>query len=105
MRLLLRETPERAAAMGSALRRELGDAIAFVQPQGGLFIWARLTGAGGKVNDGGELARRAIEHNVAFVPGAPFYAAQPDASTLRLSFATVGVEKIEDGVKRLGQAL
>jgi DNA-binding transcriptional MocR family regulator len=96
---------ERAAAMGSALRRELGDAIAFVQPQGGLFIWARLTGAGGKVNDGGELARRAIEHNVAFVPGAPFFAAQPDASTLRLSFATVGVEKIEDGVKRLGQAL
>jgi DNA-binding transcriptional MocR family regulator len=96
---------ERAAAMGSALRRELGDAIAFVQPQGGLFIWARLTGAGGKVNDGGELARRAIEHNVAFVPGAPFFAAQPDASTLRLSFATVGVEKIEEGVKRLGQAL
>ena len=96
---------ERATAMGNALRRELGDAIAFVQPQGGLFIWARLTGAGGKVNDGGELARRAIEHNVAFVPGAPFYAAQPDASTLRLSFATVGVEKIEDGVKRLGQAL
>jgi DNA-binding transcriptional MocR family regulator len=96
---------ERAACMGKALRRELGDAIAFVQPQGGLFIWARLTGAGGKLSDGAELARRAIANNVAFVPGAPFYAEHPDAATLRLSFATVGVEKIEEGVTRLGAAL
>jgi 2-aminoadipate transaminase len=38
---------------------------------------------------------------VAFVPGAPFYAGEPDAATLRLSFATVGVEKIVEGVARL----
>ena len=96
---------ERATCMGNALRRALGDAIHFVQPEGGLFVWARLTGAGGKVSDGAELARRAIANNVAFVPGAPFYAAHPDPATLRLSFATVGVEKIEEGVARLGAAL
>jgi DNA-binding transcriptional MocR family regulator len=96
---------ERALAMGNALRRELGDAIEFVQPQGGLFVWARLTGAGGKVKDGGELAKRAIEKGVAFVPGAPFYASNPDLSTLRLSFATADVAKIEEGVGRLGQAV
>lgn len=96
---------ERAAAMGNALRRELGDAIEFVQPQGGLFIWARLTGTGGRLADGGELARRAIEKGVAFVPGAPFYASRPDVATLRLSFATVGVDRIEEGVRRLAQAL
>ena len=96
---------ERAATMGNALRRELGDALEFVQPQGGLFVWARLTGAGGQVADGGELAKRAIEKGVAFVPGAPFYANNPDHATLRLSFATVGVEKIEEGVGRLGQAI
>lgn len=96
---------ERATAMGNALRRELGDALEFVQPQGGLFVWARLTGAGGKVADGGELAKRAIEKGVAFVPGAPFYANNPDHATLRLSFATVGVDKIEEGVGRLGQAV
>jgi DNA-binding transcriptional MocR family regulator len=96
---------ERAAAMGQALRRELGDAIAFVQPQGGLFVWARLTGAGGQVADGGELAKRAIEKGVAFVPGAPFYANNPDHASLRLSFATVGVDKIEEGVRRLAQAV
>ena len=95
---------ERALAMGHALRCELGDAISFVQPQGGLFVWARLTGAGGKVKDGNELAKRAIEKGVAFVPGLPFYAADPDLSTLRLSFATADVAKIEEGVGRLGRA-
>jgi DNA-binding transcriptional MocR family regulator len=96
---------ERALSMGNALRRELGDAIEFVQPQGGLFVWARLTGTGGKVKDGGEFAKRAIEKGVAFVPGAPFYAKDPDLSTLRLSFATAPVDKIEEGVGRLGQAI
>lgn len=96
---------ERAQALGDALRQELGDAIDFVQPQGGLFVWARLTGAGGKVADGNVLAKRAIDQGVAFVPGTPFYCANPDHATLRLSFATADVEKIREGVARLAQAL
>ncbi|MCE1191113.1 MAG: PLP-dependent aminotransferase family protein [Acidovorax sp.] len=96
---------ERAQAMGDALRKELGDAIAFVQPQGGLFVWARLTGAGGKVADGNVLAQRAIEKGVAFVPGSPFFCANPDHATFRLSFATADADKIREGVARLGQAL
>ena len=96
---------ERAQAMGDALRRELGDAISFVPPQGGLFVWARLTGAGGKVADGNVLAQRAIEKGVAFVPGTPFFCAEPDHATLRLSFATADVDKIREGVARLAQAV
>ncbi len=96
---------ERAQAMGDALRKELGDAIAFVQPQGGLFVWARLTGAGGKVADGNAFAKRAIEQGVAFVPGTPFFCAHPDPATLRLSFATADVDKIREGVARLARAL
>ena len=96
---------ERARTMGEALRTELGDAISFSQPGGGLFFWARLTGAGGKVQDGNELAKRAIEKGVAFVPGTPFFASQPDHATLRLSFATADMAKIREGVARLGQAL
>ncbi len=95
----------RARAMGDALRGELGDAIDFVQPQGGLFVWARLTGAGGKLADGNEFARRAIEQGVAFVPGAPFYCANPDLSTLRLSFATADEDRIREGIARLRKAL
>jgi DNA-binding transcriptional MocR family regulator len=96
---------ERARTMAEALRQELGDAIEFTAPQGGLFFWARLTGAGGRVRDAGEFAKRAIEQGVAFVPGAPFFARDPDPATLRLSFATADVDRIRAGAARLGKAL
>jgi DNA-binding transcriptional MocR family regulator len=96
---------ERARVMAESLRRELGDAIEFNQPQGGMFFWARLTGANGQPANAAEFAKRAIDKLVAFVPGAPFYAHDPDLATLRLSFATADVAKIEEGIARLGQAL
>ncbi|HMN22110.1 MAG TPA: PLP-dependent aminotransferase family protein [Ottowia sp.] len=95
----------RAGVMGEALRRELGPAIDFVPPRGGLFVWARLTGAGGKLADGNAFARKAIEQGVAFVPGVPFYCANPDPSTLRLSFATADEDRIREGIARLARAL
>ena len=91
--------------MGNALKRELGDAIEFTQPEGGWFFWARLTGEGAKIQDAGEFAKRAIEQGVAFVPGAPFYAADPDVPTFRLSFANADVGKILEGVGRLEKAV
>jgi 2-aminoadipate transaminase len=96
---------ERARTMAESLRKELGDAIEFTEPQGGLFFWARLTGAGGKTKDAGEFAKRAIEQGVAFVPGAPFFAKDADPATLRLSFATADVGKIREGMTRLAKAL
>ena len=96
---------ERCDAMADSLRRELGDAITFTQPQGGLFFWARLTGAHGGPTDAAAFARKAIQELVAFVPGAPFFAADPDHATLRLSFATADVAKIREGVARLAKAL
>jgi 2-aminoadipate transaminase len=96
---------ERARTMGESLQRELGDAITFTQPGGGLFFWARLTGAGGKTTDAGAFAKQAIKQLVAFVPGAPFFAKNPDVATLRLSFATADVAKIREGMERLGKAL
>jgi DNA-binding transcriptional MocR family regulator len=96
---------ERARVMAESLRSVLGDAVAFNQPQGGMFFWARLTGAQGRSNSAPDFAKRAIAQGVAFVPGAPFFAHDPDVATFRLSFATVGVEKIQEGIVRLGLAL
>ena len=96
---------ERAQAMDKALQRELGDALTYTAPQGGLFFWANLTGKNGAVKDGNAFAKSAIEKGVAFVPGAPFFANDPDLSSIRLSFATADVAKIEEGIARLGQAL
>ena len=96
---------QRAQAMDKALQRELGDALSYTAPQGGLFFWANLTGANGAVHDGNAFAKSAIEKGVAFVPGAPFFANDPDLSSIRLSFATADLAKIEEGIARLGQAL
>ena len=96
---------ERAQAMDKALQSELGDALTYTAPQGGLFFWANLTGKNGAVKDGNAFAKSAIEKGVAFVPGAPFFANDPDLSSIRLSFATADVAKIEEGIARLGQAL
>ena len=93
---------ERAQTMADCLGKELGGAVSFTQPQGGMFFWTRLTAPGA---DAAEFAKRAIEKLVAFVPGAPFYATEPDRATLRLSFATADVGKIVEGVGRLGRAL
>ncbi|MDO8772464.1 MAG: PLP-dependent aminotransferase family protein [Burkholderiaceae bacterium] len=96
---------ERARVMAASLRRELGTAITFNEPQGGMFFWAKLTGEGGKSANATDFAKRAIDKLVAFVPGAPFFAHDADLATLRLSFATVDVKKIEEGIGRLGEAL
>jgi len=96
---------KRARVMAASLQSTLGGQIAFDAPHGGMFFWARLTGAEGGPSNAAEFAKRAIERLVAFVPGAPFYAHDPDPATLRLSFATADLAKIEEGVARLGQAL
>jgi len=92
----------RAQAMMDALRSELGGAVEFTPPAGGLFLWLRLTGEGA---DAGALAKQAIEQGVAFVPGAPFFSQNPDTATLRLSFATADEARIREGVQRLKRAL
>lgn len=91
----------RAEAMCSALQHQLGGAVSFSRPGGGLFVWARLADG----SDAKRFASRAIEHGVAFVPGAPFFANEPDHSTFRLSFATASETMIADGVSRLAAAL
>ena len=95
----------RAQAMMDALRSELGDAVEFTPPAGGLFLWLRLTGKGGQLADSAAFAKKAIEQGVAFVPGAPFFSQNPDTATLRLSFATADEARIREGVQRLKRAL
>jgi 2-aminoadipate transaminase len=94
----------RANTMAECLKAEFGDAIRFTKPEGGMFFWANLTGAGGQSTDVAALAKAAIANNVAFVPGAPFFAHDADMSALRLSFATANEDLIREGVARLGAA-
>ena len=69
-------------------------------PQGGMFVWARLPDG----HDAQELLPAAIERAVAFVPGRPFFAGEPDPRALRLSFTTHAPDEICEGLRRLRAA-
>jgi 2-aminoadipate transaminase len=74
----------------------------WTRPQGGMFIWVTLR----EGIDTSRLLQSAIERNVAFVPGAPFYAGvQAPTNTLRLSFVTVPEDRIRIGVRVLGELI
>jgi 2-aminoadipate transaminase len=102
---------QRASTMAACLQKELGNALTYTQPQGGMFFWTRLTGhplpgsSAATSQDATAYAKRAPDHGIAFVPGAPFFATNPDNATLRLSYATSDLGKIEEGVARLAKAL
>ena len=66
-----------------------------------MFVWARLPAGA----DAAAMLERALEHDVAFVPGYPFFAGEPDRSTLRLSFTTHSPAEISEGLARLRTAL
>jgi 2-aminoadipate transaminase len=87
-----------------ALLDGLADALppgsTFNRPAGGMFVWARLPAGG----DASELLVAALRHDVAFVPGAPFFAVDADPRTLRLSFTTHAPEQIAEGLGRLTAA-
>ena len=70
-------------------------------PQGGLFVWAELP----EGVDAMAALNRAIEQNVAFVPGTHFYPDGGHANTLRLNFSMQEVENIRAGMERLGRAI
>lgn len=89
------------ALMLAALDRHFPGTVRWTRPQGGMFIWVTLP----EGMDSAVLLAKAIEQNVAFVPGAPFHATDPQANTLRLSFVTVPADRIESGVRTLGALL
>lgn len=88
-------------AMLASLARHMPQGVSWNRPEGGMFIWVTLPAQ----IDSMQLLETAVANNVAFVPGAPFFANDAQKNTLRLSFVTVPPEKIEEGVARLGKLL
>ncbi|MBA2674980.1 PLP-dependent aminotransferase family protein [Ramlibacter sp.] len=89
-------------AMLAALERELGGlGASWNKPDGGMFLWVRLP----EGVDASALLPKAVDNGVAFVPGAPFYASDPDPRAMRLSFVTASVAQIDTGIAALGATL
>ncbi len=98
---------QRAKTMQHSIKNHFGNTLKFNTPKGGMFLWVELMGeesSNARKMTAQDFATKAIAHNVAFVPGAPFYATNPNPQTLRLSFATANEIQIEEGVQRLKKA-
>jgi DNA-binding transcriptional MocR family regulator len=92
---------QRRDAMMAAMPATVPDGSIWTDPDGGMFTWVRLPGDA----NAAELLPSALAADVAFVPGAPFYAADPDLATLRLSFTTHTPDEIAEGMRRLATVL
>jgi len=75
------------------------EGTAHTTPDGGLFVWCELP----KGIDAKELAVKAVERKVAYVPGTFFYPEGEHLNTMRLNFSACEPERIEQGMRRLGK--
>jgi 2-aminoadipate transaminase len=89
-------------AMVKAIKKYFPADVKTTNPEGGMFLWITLPDGISSM----DLFDIAIKKNVAFVPGNPFYTSSPKiVNTLRLNFSCVDVDAIEEGIKRLGEAI
>ena len=86
--------------MLAGLDARLPEGATATRPEGCMFVWVRI---GGDV-DSAKILAKAVDLGVAFVPGWPFYASNPDRTTMRLSFVTNSPEMIDEGLSRLASA-
>jgi len=76
--------------------------VRWTVPDGGIFLWCECIG----IEDISPVVEKALEKKVAIVPGSNFAIDMKKPSNkFRLNYSSATPEKIEEGVKRLGEAL
>jgi 2-aminoadipate transaminase len=84
-----------------ALDDHFPDTVRWNHPDGGFFVFVHLP----EGMCGEELFRRAVDRNVAFVAGAPFYIDGSGKNTFRLSFAQSDEEAMKKAVSVIGRLI
>ena len=92
---------QRKTVLFDALRKRLPDSVRFVEPDGGFFIWLEFKDG----IDTLELLAASRRHNVGFLPGVKFSGQKGLSNFARLSFAYYEVPQLEEGARRLGEAM
>lgn len=92
---------QRKNALNSALRENLCNLAAFVEPDGGFFTWLRLP----QDFDAEKLLPAAHQCNVNFSPGSNFSAQRDLKNYIRLSFAYYEEPDLAEAVKRLAAVI
>jgi 2-aminoadipate transaminase len=91
----------KAEAMLKALEKYMPKEAIWSKPSGGMFLWVILP----KHMDTEKIFLKAIEHNVAYVIGRPFHCDNSGANTMRLNYSFATLEQIDEGIKRLAEAV
>ena len=89
----------RRDVMLEALAEYMPREATWTEPNGGLFIWARMP----DYIDTTDLLARALRENVAFVPGRAAYLDGRGGSEMRLNFSGITEDDIREGVRRIGK--
>lgn len=92
---------KRKNLMIDTMKEEFPEGVTFTNPEGGLFTWAVLP----ENINARELAVKALEENVAFVPGGSFFPNGGNENTFRLNYSNMTEDKIVEGIKRLANAI
>ncbi|NLW21757.1 MAG: PLP-dependent aminotransferase family protein [Tissierellia bacterium] len=87
--------------MLKTMEEEFPEDVKFTYPEGGLFTWVVLP----EHINARDLAVKALEKNVAFVPGGSFFPNGGNENTLRMNYSNMDEARIVEGVKRLAQAI
>ena len=102
VKMIRRIYSQRRDIMLAAMDKHFPDTgVTWTHPQGGMFLWVSLP----EHVDTSEFLRIALEEKVAFVPGIAFYPKGDGKNSMRLNFSNARPEMIEEGIRRLGQAL
>ncbi|MDY6844986.1 MAG: PLP-dependent aminotransferase family protein, partial [Thermodesulfobacteriota bacterium] len=88
-------------AMIRSIEEHFPPNVSHTKPEGGMFLWATLPEGISSMS----LFELAMNDKVAFVPGNPFYTNKEQTNTLRLNFSCVDEHTIEEGIRRLGNAM
>jgi 2-aminoadipate transaminase len=88
---------ERFDLLDRTLREAMPAEYSWTRPDGGMFLW--LTGP--EHLDSMELLTRAVQHDVAFVPGRDFFPTGGGANFMRLNFSNSTPDRIREGIDRL----
>jgi 2-aminoadipate transaminase len=90
---------ERRDVMLAALEKHFPEGALWTRPDGGLFLLVTLP----IKMDAAELLDKALQQNVAFVPGEEFHLHGEGKSTMRLNFSNASPERIRVGIEKLGR--